>query len=351
MKTQEKGIMVHSSVATGKRLRRFFAHTEFYMILVIIALIAVVTTISPRFLSGENLFSIALSSSYTGIFSIGFLFVLITGGLDISFLAVATVAQYLTAMVMVAHPQAPIWFVIALPLVLGVAMGAINTLLIHYLNAPSMIITIATQSIFYGLLQFATHGEWLYNFPDWFVHFPRILVLSFVNERGVKYGLSIIVVIWLAVALVASIILRHIKVGRRLYALGGNLEASHRAGIGILRYRFFAYCACGFTAGLGGLVHSFITQTVAPNTLVGNEFTVVAAVVLGGASIFGGTGSIGGSILGVAVIALITNALTIMKVPNYWHAVCIGGVVLLSMSITALSGRLAARGEKKINVE
>ncbi len=335
---------------SSSRLRRALNRPEPFLIIALATLIGLISAISPRFFSAENLFSIALSSSYTGIFAIGFLFVLITGGLDISFAAVATVAQYLTAMVMVADPTIPPVVVIALPLFVGVVLGAFNALVIHSLNAPAMIITIATQNLFYGVLQFASGGAWLYNFPDWFTRVPRFLVLSFVNERGVRYGLSIIIVIWLGVALVAAAILRGFKVGRRLYALGGSLEASRRAGIGILRHRMFAYCACGLTAGLAGLVHTFITQTVAPNTLVGHEFDVVAAVVLGGASIFGGTGSVGGTVLGVALIAVITNALTIMKVPNYWHQVFIGAVVLLSMSFAALSGRLAARGEKRINV-
>ena len=326
------------------------ASTEFYLFCVLLGLILVVSLISPRFLSAENFFSMALSYSYTGIFAIGFLFVLISGGMDISFAAVATVAQYLMASAMVAQPDIPIVVVVLIPILTGCALGALNALLIHYLNAPSIIVSLANLNIYYGILQFISGGTWLYDFPDWFSQFSLTLAVSLTNEQGVHYGLSVVTLIWIALALVASFVLRKLKAGRKLYAMGGNLEASRRAGISILRYRLFAYITCGFTAGLGGMVHTFVTQTVAPNTLVGREFDVVAAVVLGGASIFGGSGSVGGTLLGVALIAVITNALTIMKVPDYWHMVFIGAVVLLSIGITAMSEKRSRKGDRNIYV-
>lgn len=326
------------------------AGTEFYLLCVLLGLIAVVSLISPRFLSAENFFSMALSYSYTGIFAIGFLFVLISGGIDISFAAVATVAQYLMASAMIANPDISIVFVVMIPILTGITLGALNALLIHYLNAPSIIISLANLNIYYGVLQFVSAGTWLYDFPDWFTQFPLTLVISFINERDTQYGLSVVTLIWIVLALVASFVLSRLKAGRKLYAIGGNLEASRRAGISILRYRLFAYITCGFTAGLGGMAHTFITQTVAPNTLVGREFDVVAAVVLGGASIFGGTGSVGGTLLGVGLIAVITNALTIMRVPDYWHMVFIGAMVLLSIGITAMTEKVSKKGDRNIHV-
>jgi simple sugar transport system permease protein len=329
------------------RLRRACSGTEAYLGLVLIALVAVITLVSPRFLTGENLLAILLSYSYLGIFAIGFLFVLLSGGIDVSFTAIATVAQYLMALLLLHHPGVPWPVAVLLPMAVGVVLGCVNAALIHAFDAPPIIITIANLNIYYGILQFASNGEWIYDFPDWFNRFPRTLVLTFVNGNGVKYGLSVLTVIWLATAAVAGFLLVWTRAGRRLYAMGGNLEAARRAGIGILRYRLFAYGFLGFTAGLGGLVHTLITQTVAPNTLVGHEFDVVAAVVLGGANIFGGSGSVTGTLLGVLLIAVITNALTIMKVPAYWHQVFIGAVVLASIAMTSANERRSARRERR----
>lgn len=331
------------------RILGSMARTETYLFGILILLVTAVSLVSPRFFSAENFFSIALSYSYTGIFAIGFLFVLLSGGFDVSFTAVATVAQYLMAVVLTQFPDVPFYLAVLVPLATGLSLGLVNALLIHCLRAPAIIITIANLNIYYGILQFVSNGVWLYNFPPWFNDFPQWKVLTLHNPDGVEYGLSILTVLWLAVAVIGSFTLNRLKVGRRLYAMGGNLEAAQRGGIHLLRHRLFAYGVCGFTAGLGGLVHTFVTQTVAPNTLVGHEFDVVAAVVLGGASIFGGSGTVGGTLLGVGLIALLGNALTIMMVPTFWHEVFIGAVVLLSITITAWSARLAQRRENKIH--
>lgn len=328
------------------RLRHALSDSSAYLIYVLIALIAVITAVSPRFFSAENFLAILRSSAYSGIFAIGFLFVLLSGGLDISFAAVATVGQYLVGLTLINMPWVPWPFVVLLPLVVGILLGCLNAALIHWLNAPPLIITIAMQNVLYGLLQFASSGTWLYNFPEWFAKFPLTLVVKFTNQDGVEYGLSILTVIWFAVAIVGAFILVKTKVGRKLYAMGGNLEAARRAGVDILHHRLFAYGFLGFTAGLGGLVHTFVTQTVAPNTLVGSEFNVVAAVVLGGANIFGGSGSVGGTLLGVILIAVLSNALTIMRVPAYWHQVFIGSILIVSMAITAASVRRATTKDR-----
>jgi simple sugar transport system permease protein len=339
--------MTNNKAGTRLRWQRVAGRNETILLVVLLGMIAAITAVSPRFLGAENLFSILLGASYTGIFAIGFLFVLVSGGLDVSFTAVATVAQYVMGTVLIADPQVSPLLAVLLPLAIGVALGCLNALLIHYLNAPPIIITIANLNIFFGLLQFITGGEWLNGFPAWFDHFPQTFVLSFTNPDGVRYGLSIIVVIWLVLALAAGILMRYFKAGRKLYAMGGNMEAARRAGINTLHYRLFAYGFLGFCAGLGGLVHTLITQTVVPNTLVGHEFDVVAAVVLGGASIFGGTGTVGGTLLGVLLLAVLGNALTIMKVPTYWHEVFTGGIVITSIAITTVSSIAARNREKK----
>jgi simple sugar transport system permease protein len=339
--------MTNDNAGIRLRWQRLLGRNETVLLVVLLAMMAAITTVSPRFLGAENLFSILLSASYTGIFAIGFLVVLISGGLDVSFTAVATVAQYVVGTVLIANPKFPPILAALLPLAVGISLGCLNAVLIHYLNAPPIIVTIANLNIFFGLLQFITGGEWLNGFPKWFDHFPQTFVVSFENSDGVKYGLSVIVVIWLSVALIAGILMRYFKVGRKLYAMGGNMEAARRAGIDTLLYRVFAYGFLGFCAGLGGLVHSLITQTVVPNTLVGHEFDVVAAVVLGGASIFGGSGTVGGTLLGVVLLAVLGNALTIMRVPTYWHEVFVGGIVIASIAITTMSSIAARNREKK----
>lgn len=328
-----------------------FAHNEIYLLIILLALITLVSLVNPRFFTLRNGFQILRSAAFTGTLSVGFLFVLIAGGLDISFTATATVAQYLMALLLLANPEIPIIFAIFLPMLVGIALGALNALLIHYLNAPSIIIAIANLNIYYGLLQLISGGTWIYDFPAWFRELGRGYVFNFIDENGASFGLSYITVIWFSMALVGAIILRRMKLGRRLYALGGNLEAAKRAGLNIFGLRMFAYGFLGLSAGVAGLLQAVDTQTVAPNALVGREFDVVAAAVLGGASIFGGGGTIGGTLLGVLLITVITNALTILRVPAYWHQVFIGAVLLGSISVTSIRTVLARRKERVIDVQ
>lgn len=324
---------------------------ETYLFGILIALIVTISMISPNFLTARNGFQILKSYAYTGILSVGFLFVLIAGGLDISFTATATVAQYIMALLLVSVPGISPILVILVPLVIGTALGTLNALIIHKLGAPSIIVAIANLNIYYGILQLISGGKWIYDFPPWFQKTGRAFVIRFIDSNGATIGLSVLTGVWIVLAAVGFLILKYLRLGRRLYALGGNLEASRRAGINIFKLRVFAYGFLGFSAGLAGIVHALNTQTVAPNALVGKEFGIVAAVVLGGASIFGGAGTVGGTLLGIALIAVITNALTILKIEAYWHQVFIGSVVLASISITAVRALLAKRHERIIDVQ
>jgi len=329
---------------------KLFSQNETYLLLILIALVATVSVIAPNFLTGRNAFQILRSAAFTGILSVGFLFVLIAGGLDISFTATATAAQYLMAILLSSRPETPIIFVVLIPPLVGILLGSLNAVLIYVLNAPSIIVAISNLNVYYGLLQIFSKGRWIYDFPRWFNRLGRGFVFNFIDENGASYGLTYLSIIWAGLAIVGFFILKYLKIGRRLYALGGNLEAAKRAGLNIFSLQVFAYGFLGFSAGIAGLVQALNTQTVAPNALVGREFDVVAAVVLGGADIFGGSGSIGGTLLGVLLITIITNALTILKVPPYWHQVVIGLVLLGSISVTSLRTLMAKRKERTINV-
>ena len=333
-----------------KGLTRIVSRNESYLFLILLVMVAVVSAVNPRFLTGRNGFQILRSAAFTGILSVGFLFVLIAGGLDISFTATATVAQYVMALTLASNPETPAIVAVLIPLLIGVLLGSVNAAMIHLLNAPSIIIAISNLNIYYGVLQMLSGGTWMYDFPRWFGEVGRGFIFSFVDENGAAYGMAYITLIWFFMACLGVFILRYTKLGRRLYALGGNLEAARRAGLNVFGLRIFAYAFLGFSAGVAGLVQALNTQTVAPNALVGREFDVVAAVVLGGADIFGGAGTVGGTLLGVALITVITNALTMLRVPAYWHQVIIGAVVLGSISVTSVKTLLAKRKERTIDV-
>jgi len=323
-------------------MKKLLKHHETYVFLVIIIFSAIVTALNPNFLTLENLFDLLKSYSFLGILAIGVLFVLISGGIDISFTAAATVAMYVMAVVSIRY-GGNIFTAFLIAGAVGILLGMINAAIIYFFNIHSIITTIATLNVYYGILMVVTGGKWIYALPDWFRDFAEIKVFTLTNARGIEYGLSIITVIWLAIIVLAWIILRYTTLGRGLYAMGGNPDSAERIGINIFRQQMFVYSFMGLLAGIAGVVLALLVQSVAPNSIVGKELDVIAAVVLGGASLFGGVGSLLGAMLGVALIAIMSNGLTMMRVPSFWYNVFIGSIILISVSASAYQNKKKQR--------
>jgi simple sugar transport system permease protein len=315
-------------------MKKLFGTHEAYVLLAIVVLCVIITAVNPSFLTLENLFDLLKSYSFVGILAVGVLFVLISGGIDISFTAVATVAMYVMAVVIIRFGGNMLTAFVTAS-VIGIGLGAINALVIYFFNIHSIIATIATLNIYYGLLIVFSGGKWIYALPQWFREFAEIRVFTLTNADGIAYGLSIITVIWFALLALAWVILRYMRIGRGIYAMGGNPSSARRVGFNIFRLQLFVYSFMGWLAGIAGVILALLVQTVAPNQIVGKELDVLAAVVLGGASLFGGVGTLGGTVLGVALIAIMSNGLTMMRVPSFWYNVFIGLTILISVSFSA----------------
>lgn len=331
-------------------MRRLWRYQETYVALVIVLLSCAITLLNPNFLTLENLFDLLKSYTFLGILSIGVLFVLISGGIDISFTAVATVAVYTTMYVTLQH-GGNMATVLLMSAAIGAGLGLINAAVIHFFNIPSIITTIATLNVYYGLLTVFSGGTWLYNMPEWFRRFAETNVISLVNPDGVPYGLSVIPLIWFAVILAAWVILHYTMLGRGIYALGGNLASAQRAGFNILALHLFVYSFMGLLAGIAGVVEVMLAQRVATNSMVGKELDVIAAVVLGGASLTGGVGTLWGTLLGVALVGIIGNGLTLMRISSYWYNVFIGLVIIVSVGVSAYRRKLQRRRKMSVEVE
>ncbi len=331
-------------------IKKILSRYEFLVLMVIVVFSIIIGTINPNFFRLENIFDILQSYSLTGIFAIGMLIVLISGGIDLSFTAIATITGYIVAVLLLSHgSQLNIYAVFLIAAVMGTLLGIINACIIYFFKIPPIIATIATQNVFYGLLTLITQGKWLYGFPSWFGAFVKIKVFSLTNANDVKYGLSIVSVIWFAIILLGWFILRKTVLGRSIYALGGSESSASRAGFNILRLQLFVYGFMGLMAGIGSVIQALLVQTVAPNSLVGKELDVIAAVVLGGASLTGGVGSILGTVLGVALMAIMSNGLTLMHVSSFWYKVVTGIIILISVAAGAWRKRVSSN--KKVIIE
>ncbi len=325
--------------------------TEFYLLVVVAALSAALGLARPEFATLENLFDILRNYAFLGIVTLGELVVLISGGIDVSFSAVATVAQYLTAMVMVSRQIESVAFAILMMAVIGTSLGAVNGVLVRYTRVHPVIITIATLNVFYALLIVFTGGSWIVDLPAEFQRFAQVKLVTFEHPSGYLYGLSVLTGIWMAAAGLTWFLLGHTPIGRKIFAIGGNPEAARRAGFDVQRVTLFVYSYMGMLAGLGGFVQAQLAQIIQPNAIVGRELDVLAAAILGGASIFGGRGSVPGAVLGVLLIAVMRNGLILMRVSSYWHDVVVGATLVLAAGVTAYQQRLAAARVVRVDVE
>ena len=320
-----------------ERLRRQERGTTFYLLIVTLVLGFVLSVSTESFFSLRNLLDLLSSYAFVGVLAAGLLVVLISGGIDISFTATASIAQYVMMAYLIDYDGN--WLIaFAMAGVIGIALGAVNAVLIHYLRVSSIIITIATLNIFFGLLIFITKGAYLYTFPDWFSSGYNLF--EYTDAAGNYYSLSLQILVLFAAFALTYLLLNRTTTGRQIYAMGSNPEAAKRLGFNILWLHLFVYCYMGFLAGIASVIQAQLAQSIAPTVLVGKELDVLAAVVLGGASLTGGVGSVGGALLGIALLAFLQNGLILLGVSSYWSPVFTGAVILISVSATTYSGRL-----------
>ena len=312
---------------------------EFYLSMMIVLIVGALTATSEDFLTLGNLFDMSVSSAILGIMACGLFVVLIAGGIDISFPATAAIAQYVMATYLLTL-GGNFMLAFAIATVVGILLGMINAILVYKLKVPAIIITISTLNVFFGLLIYVSNGEWLYGFPDWFM--DGIELFTFTGSDGYDYGLSLPILTLIVMVLATSFLMTKTRLGRQIYAVGGNADAASRIGINLFGIHLFVYGYMGALAGIASVVQTQITQSVAPNSLMGFELTVLAAVVLGGTSMTGGKGTLMGVILGVILLAIVKNGLTILGVPSYWHTVVTGLIIVCSISMTAINEKKQA---------
>jgi len=319
--------------------RAVFGRTEFALLAAILVTAIVFSLASPYFLTVSNFMNLIEAYSVTTILAAGVFVVLVSGGIDVSFTATAAATQYVAAY-LVAQLNYPAVPALALATILGAALGCINALLTYYLRVVSIIVTIATSSLYYALLIYLTNAEEIYNLPDWWS--GRITFLRFATASGaVKITLPIVVMG--VVVLLTQYLMAWTRIGRQIYALGGNPEAANRVGVGVLRVQLLAYGYLGLLAAVAGFVQAGRVHQAVPTAMAGQELNVLAVAILGGASLVGGVGSVSGVVLAVLFLAILQNGLNLVGVSSYFFGVVIGLAILISVSMTAYA---ESRGRK-----
>ena len=287
---------------------------------------------TDTFLSLRNGLNILDQITVLGIMSVGMTFVILIGGIDLSVgsvLALSMMVMGWTAKM--AGLPLPVAIVVAL------AASALSGLLVGIFVAafrvPAFIATLAMMSVARGLANMITDGQQIVGFPDWF------MMLAIDRHYGV---LTATVGLMLVVALAAWLFLQFRSEGRMLYAVGGNPEVARLAGINVPLVTVAVYVVCGLLAGLAGIVLAARLDSVQPSSGIGYELDTIAAVVIGGTSLSGGSGGIGGTLIGVLIIGVLRNGLNLLNVSPFLQEVVIGVVIVLAVGAETLRRRKQA---------
>lgn len=324
------------------------SNNEGVLVLAIAILAITVSLFSPSFWSVATLLNIGTNSLENVVFAMGVLIVIISGGIDVSFMAIGIFAGYTVIVVGNATglgaDSAAAGFGIAV--VIGLLLGLLNAVAIAGLRLPTLIATLGTAGIIRGFMLAFIGRKVVPDYP------PGIDALSttylYTDHAAIETRLSVLIVLSIAICILTSLVLRYTMVGRGIFALGDDAESARRAGFPVTRLKVIIYLLAGAFAGIAGMMHVTQVRLANPYELYGGELDVIAAVVLGGASIFGGKGSVSGTILGVVLIALIKNSLILLGVPGAWQRAAVGALLLIGVSAQAIS--IANRRRRGTNI-
>ncbi|MCF3643110.1 ABC transporter permease [Rhizobium sp. TRM95111] len=306
--------------------------TELCLLGVIVFICLFLSLATPRFFTLGNAFDLLNISSVNIIFAVGLLVVLIAGGIDISFAVAASVVQYVAALILGQIGGGGWVSGLLIAGSLGVLLGAFNAFLIHRFRIISIVVTIATFNIYFGLLMFFTRGVSIYDLPAWWT--DRVILYEREMADGSWAEIRLPVLVMALCVFATWFLIRHTTTGRQLYAFGDNPEGARRFGISIGAMQFIAFGWLGLMAGIGGLIQAHYAQEVVPNALYGRELDVLAAVVLGGARLGGGKGSVLGCVLGVLLISITQNGLNLMGVSPFAFRMIVGAVILVAITLS-----------------
>lgn len=330
-------------------LKRMTRKTEFYMFIVLILLCGLVQIKSggrlimlPSVFTRMNV-TVLRTMVVDGMFAMCSLVVMISGGFDLSFPAIAALAYSLSTTLCLrfgwCQTNPIMGFVLAAAI--GWVLGMLNGWIIANFKLNTMIVTLGTQTLFTGIsMGLLALKEITSTLPNGFKTFGQLFIFESADPvTGIRFTLSAMVIFLILLCAIVSFILNKTMFGRALYAIGGNEVSAERAGYNVKRTKFLLYSAVGAVSGLIGMIRVCMESQSIPKAMVGREMTIIPAVILGGASIYGGEGTVFGTVVAVAIISLVSNSMLILGIDTYWQQFFNGLVILVGVTVSALQAK------------
>jgi len=327
---------INNNVNLGNRgllgtIRKYFSR-NLALLGALFVIGATLTLTTPYFLTADNILVVMRMITTNAIVAFGMTFVILMGGIDLTVGSLISVTGILTSSLM-AHSGVPMVYAIFIGLLLGASVGFINGIIITKAKLPAFIVTLAVSFICKGFSFIISRG----------------IPISISNEKFNLIGNGYIgpiplpVVYMFAIFIILSYFLYRTRFGRHVYAIGGNIEAAKFSGINVFRPQIIAYIFVGFLSGFSGIIITARLYSGQPTIGTNAELDAIAAVILGGASLFGGVGTLGGTFLGAIIIGVVNNGLNLLGVNSYWQDVAKGLIILLAVFIDAIkTNRMAS---------
>lgn len=316
-------------------MKRFIPLREAILGAAILTLTLLVASRFPGFIAPSNLANVFNDTAPLIILALGQMVVILTRCIDLSVAANLALTGMAVAMINVALPGLPIPVILAIAVLMGAFMGAINGLLVWKLSIPPIVVTLGTMTIFRGIIFLISDGKWVnsHEMSPAFTGFPRTVLM----------GLPVLSWVAILTVIVFGIMMARTQFGRSIFAVGGNPHAAVYTGIDVGKTQFWAFVASGALAGLTGYLWVARYAVAYVDIAGGFELEVVAACVIGGISIAGGIGTVGGAVLGAIFLGVVKNALPVVDISPFWQLAISGSAILIAVAFNARSGRNKGR--------
>jgi rhamnose transport system permease protein len=306
-----------------------------------VLLAALVATQAPNFVSPDNLGPVTTLAAIIAVAAVGEAIVILTKNIDLSVESMIGIVAFVVADV-VKSQAVPVPVAWAIGVGLGLGLGMSNGFIVSFLRVPSIVATLGTLSIYRGLCFFVANGHEinLNDLPDGYTN----------PASQTVFGVPLFVILAIAIVVVMALVLRYSVLGRQFYAVGSNAEAAATIGIRSRLTVFMAFALCGLFAGVAGVLWGINYGAIYANSASGESLAVIAAVVVGGVSIAGGSGTIVGAALGALFLGMINNALLLLLLPQEWLQMIYGAVILFAVSADALIQVRALRARARSRI-
>ncbi|TVR68773.1 MAG: ABC transporter permease [Spirochaetaceae bacterium] len=331
-----------------RKLKRVSRRNEPYLFLVIIALALLIEYRSGQFFTANNIVSLASAFIVPGLFTIGAFLVLVSGGIDVSFPALASLSVYVSTVTLINNNYTGgVWLAFLLAILAGAILGAFNGLFIGVFRLPTLIVTLGSTYVFRGFMQGALNSVQWATIPRGMAEFGRMALFTATNPvTGLRARMPVAFLIFLFILILVALMLRYTMFGRSIYGIGGSEVSAHRAGYNVMLTRVLIYVMVGIIASIAAVIRVSMMQQLHPTNMLGMELRIIAGTVLGGTIITGGKGTLLGAMMGSLLIVIVVNSMILLGIPTSWRSVFTGALIIIGTGVSARQAVDHYRGKR-----